>query len=343
MWLREPTRVAGIGPVSARRLLVLLVAVLIGVALVGDADVSLGDRDHAAIVAAMQDGSDYYGLIGGIVPAGAFAGRSAPLPTLALVESAVGTLGATILLGGVIAGILLIGWDRLSELFADARGKLLGAALLLGGTSVGALLVIVEPYGGWAALLATWSLLLRRRGCWIEAAGIACAAATIEPAAILLAVIMAGAAWWEQERREAIGWVVVVAVALVTWAAHRFALSAFSVAAVGQGSGIAPFDLGRAALMPGVAPWLDGVALVVAVAGWSVMPGDLARRVWATALSGVVVAYAPGMQWASVLTIVLLPLGLVFAIDAGATLVTAARSRRRITVTRVTHGTRSDA
>jgi len=243
----------------------------------------------------------------------------------------------------VIASVLLVGWDRLSELFANMRGKVLAAAMLLVGTTAGALLTIIEPHGGWAALLAGWSLLLRRRGRWIEAAGIACAAATTEPAATLLAVIMAGAAWWEQERREAVGWLVVVIVALATWSAHRVALAALSVAAIGQGSAVAPFDFAREALLPGAAAWVGGVALVAAVAGWSVVRGDLARRVFVTALSGVVVAYAPGMQWASVLTIVLLPLGLVFAIDAAATLLTSARSRRRITVTRVTHGTRSDA
>ncbi len=336
-------RVTGIRPIAARWLLALFVAAVVAGALVGGPGASLGDRDHAAVVAAMRDDSDYYRLIGGIVPAGAFAGRLIPPPTLALIESAMGPLGATILLCGVLAGILLVGWDRLTELFADASGRLLGAAMLLGGTTVGALLAIVEPHGGWAALLAAWSLLLRRRGRWVEAAAIACAAGTIEPGATLLAIVMAGTAWIDGERREAIGWSAAAPVAAACWLAHRVALAGLGIGSIGEGAAPAPFDVAAAALLPGAPAWLGGALLITGIAGWSVVRGDLARRVSALVLAGLLLAHAPGMLWAAVLTTPLLPLGLIFAASAAITLVRAEGTRRRITVTRVRQAERSDA
>jgi hypothetical protein len=297
---------------------------------------TLGDNDHAAVVAAMRSGSDFYGLIGGIVPAGAFAGRLIPLPTLSLVETVAGTFGMVVLLCGVLAAVLLVGWNRLGELFADARGRVLGALMLLGGTTATALLVIAEPHAGWCALLAGWSLLLRRRGRWIEAAAIACIAATIDPSAIVLALVMGIAAWHESEPREGLGWLIVITVAGVTWAAHRVALGQVGLGAVAAGAQIGPFDMAAAAFLPTVPPALAAAALVIAIMGWCAVRGALAVRTAPVAVVGPMIAYVPGMQSAATLALTLLPLGLVFAVEAGALLATAAISRRRITVTRVT-------
>lgn len=298
--------------------------------------VTLGDNDHAAVVAAMRSGSDFYGLIGGIVPAGAFAGRLIPLPTLALVEMVARAFGTVVLLCGVLAAVLLVGWDRLGEVFADKRGRVLGALMLLGGTTATALLVIAEPHAGWCALLAGWSLLLRRRGRWIEAAAIACIAATIDPSAIVLALVMGAAAWHEGERREGLGWLIVITVTGVAWAAHCVALGRVGLGAVADGAQIGPFDMVAAAFLPMMPPALAAAALVIAIVGWSVVRGTLAVRTAAVAVVSPMIAYVPGMQSAAALALTLLPLGLVFAVEAGALLATAAISRRRITVTRVT-------
>lgn len=295
----------------------------------------LGDTDHPALVAAMRDGSDFYRLVGGIVPAGAFAGRLIPLPTLALVETTLGTLGMVVLLCGVLAALLLIGCDRLGDLFGDVRGRVLGALMLLGGTTAGALLAIAEPQAGWSALFAGWSLLRRGRGRWIEAAALGCIAATIDPAAVVLALVMAAAAWRERERGEGLAWLSVGAVVGVTWGAHRIALAGLGLGAIGEGARLAPFDVAAAAFLPGVPPALAGAALVLGAAGWYAVQGELARRVATVALAGLVVAYLPGMQSAVALSLPLLPLGLVFVVEAGASLLPAATSRRRITVTRV--------
>lgn len=326
---------------TARWLLAVLVLAVVVAALTAGTGATLGDTDHAAIVSAMADGSDFYGLIGGVVPTGAFAGRLVPLPTLALVESGAGTLGTTILLCAVLAGVLLAEWDRLGA-FADGHGRLLGAVMLVAGATASALLAIVEPHAGWSALLAAWSLLLRRRGRWIEAAALACAAATIDPAAIVLAVTMGAAALRDGQRREAFGWGLAIAVGGATLIAHEMALANLGLLMIGQGARVAPLDLAGAALLPGVAPWLAAPALVLAVAGWCVACGELARRVAAVAIVGLTLAHVPGMQSAAVLALALLPLGLVFAVEAGASLVAAARSRRRITVTRTTRAERRD-
>ena len=297
---------------------------------------ALGDTDHAAVVAAMRGGSDFYGLIGGIVPAGAFAGRLIPLPTLALVEMVAGAFGTVVLLCGILAAVLLVGWNRLGELFADTRGRVLGALMLLGGATATALLVIVEPHAGWCALLAGWSLLLRRRERWIEAAAIACIAATIDPSAIVLALVMGVAAWHESERREGLGWLIVIIVAGVTWAAHRVALGQLGLGAVAAGAHILPLDVAAAAFLPTVPPALAAAVLVIATAGWCVGRGALAVRTAAVVVVGPVIAYAPGMQSAATLALCLLPLGLVSAVEGGAALVELAINQRRITVTRVT-------
>jgi hypothetical protein len=304
-------------------------------AMLADA-VTVGDNDHTAVVAAMRSGSDFYGLIGGIVPAGAFAGRLIPLPTLALVEIVAGSFGMVVLLCGVLAAVLLVGWNRLGEVFADMRGRVLGALMLLGGTSATALLVIAEPHAGWCALLAGWSLLLRRGGRWIEAAAIACTAATIDPSAIVLALVMGAAAWHEGEPREGLGWLIVIVVAGVTWAAHRVALWQAGLGAVAAGAQIGPFDMAAAAFLPMMPPALAAAALVIAIVGWCMIRGALVVRTAAVAAVGPMIAYVPGMQSAAALALTLLPLGLVFAVEAGALLATTAISRRRITVTRVT-------
>lgn len=334
--LREPSRVSAVRRGTAQVIAGLAAAAAIGAALLAGPGVALGDTDHAALVAAMHDGSNFYGLIAGIVPAGAFAGRLIPLPTLALIEAQVGMLGTTVLLCAVIASVLLVGWERLGRLFGDARGRMPGTVLLLAGATAGALLVIAEPHAGWCAMLASWSLLARRRGRWIEAAALGCIAATIDPSAAVLALVMACAAWRDGERREAAGWGSVIVVAAAIWSAHRWTLAHLGLGTVGAGLRVAPFDVALAAILPGAPPWIAAVVLVLSIAGWMVVRGGFASRVAAVAIVGLVVAHAPGMQSAAVLAPPLLPLGLVFAVEAAASIIPAASNRRRITVTRMT-------
>jgi hypothetical protein len=332
---RVATRIVAVRHTTARALLLGLVVLMIAAALLAGPPVALGDQDHVAVVAAMRDGSDYYSLISGIVPAGAFAGRLVPLPTLALIESRIGVLGMTILLCAVLASLLLIGWNRIGERLSDWPARVVGALLLLGGAAAGALLTIVEPQTGWVALLAGWSLLLRQRGRWVEAAAIAAAAATIDPAALVLAIVMAAAALRDGEAHEGAGWAAAATLGLVTWLAHRVALSGMSVAAIGIGPAASPIDVAVAALLPGVPAPLGAAIWLVAIVGWTIARGDLAVRLAAVSIAGTAIALVPGMQSAATLTIVLLPLGLMFAVDAVASLARHATSRRRITVTRV--------
>lgn len=295
----------------------------------------LGDQDHVAIVAAMRDGSGFYNLVSGIVPAGAFAGRLVPLPTLAIIESRAGVFPMTIVLCATIASILLIGWNWLGAMFADGPARLTGGLLLLGGTAVGALLTIIEPHAGWVALLVAWSLLLRDRHRWIEATALAAAAATIDPAALIFMIVMAAAAMHDGEGRETGGWLIAAALGVTTWVVHRMTLASLELTPVGIGDPAAPIDAVVAALLPGLPVWLGAATWTFAVAGWGVTRGRLAARVAMTTAAGMVLAFVPGMESAATLTVVMLPLGLVFAVDATASLVRQALSRRRITVTRV--------
>lgn len=308
---------------------------MLGAGLIAGPALTLGDQDHLAIVAAMRDGSGFYNLVSGIAPAGAFAGRLIPLPTLAIVECRVGVLGMTIVLCATIASILLVGWNRLGSMFADVPARLTGGLLLLGGTAVGALLTIVEPHAGWVALLVAWSLLLRDRHRWIEAAALAAAATAIDPAALIFVIVMAAAAMHGGRGRETFGWLLAAALGAITWIAHRVALSSLGLPSVGIGDPAAPIDVAVAALLPGLPVWLGLATWTFAVAGWGVTRGGLAARVAITTAMGMVLAFVPGMQSAATLTVVLLPIGLVFAVDAVGSLIRQAASRRRITVTRV--------
>lgn len=320
---------------TARIALAAVAFLIVGAALLAGPALTLGDQDHVAMVSAMRDGSGFYGLIAGIVPAGAFAGRLVPLPTLAVVESSVGVLTLTILLCAVLASILLVGWNRLGELFTHLPARLTAGLLLLGGSSVGALLTIVEPHAGWTALLVAWSLLLRRRDRWVEAVALGAAATTIDPAALPFVMVMAAAAMHEGEASEAGGWLLAAVLGLATWIAHRAALSNLAIASVGIGAPSPPIDLAAAAFLPGMPAWLSAASWMLAVLGWFSVRDPLATRVAVTTAIGVLLALLPGMQSAATLTIVLLPLGLMFAVDAIASLIRQASSRRRITVTRV--------
>ena len=333
--LRISGRIATVRPATARLLLAGLVGLIVASALTVGPVEPLGDRDHLSIVAAMRAGSDYYGLIAGIVPAGAFTSRLVPLPTLALVESTTGAFGMTILLCAVLASILLTGYERIQALFADKTGRIVGALLLFVGAASAGMLAVVEPHAGWVALLASWSLLLRQRGRWIEAAALGAIATTIDPAALIFSIVMAAGALRDDERHEAGGWIVAAALGAATWLAHRFALSHLDVPPIGIGAPASPAGIAAAALLPGAPGWLAAMIGVLAVAGWTVMRGALASRAAVSAILGMAVAFVPGMRSAATITTVLLPLGLFFAAETVRSLVRLAASRRRITVTRV--------
>ncbi len=313
----------------------VLTLLVIGAALLTGPALVLGDQDHVSTVAAMRDGSNYYALISGIVPSGAFAGRLVPLPTLAVVQSAAGMLGTTILLCAILASILLIGFERLGELFVDVRGRAIGMLLLLAGVAAAAFLAIIEPQAGWSALLAGWSLLLRRRSRWIEAAALGAAAMTIDPAALVVVIVMVSIALRDHEAREAVAWLLAAALGIVTFLIHRSALSRLGIGEVGIGPAVPPIDVVAAALLPGLPAWLGAATWMLALIGWCVTRSALAERVAAITVAGTLLAFVPGMPSAATLTIAVLPLGLVFAVDGVASLIRQATSRRRITITRV--------
>lgn len=327
--------VTGVRRTTARVVLAVGALLIIGATLLAGPALTLGDQDHVAMVSAMRDGSGFYALVAGIVPAGAFAGRMVPLPTLAIIESHVGVLALTILLCAVLASILLVGWNRLGELCTHLPARLTGALLLFGGSTLGALLTIVEPHAGWTALLLAWSLLMRRRERWVEATALGAAATTIDPAALPFVIVMAAAAMREGEARESSGWLLAAMLGLATWIAHRMALSDLSVASVGIGTPVAPIDVVATAFLPGLPAWVSAASWMFAVLGWFAVRDPLATRVAITTATGVLLALLPSMQSAATLTVVLLPLGLMFAVDATASLIRQASSRRRITVTRV--------
>ncbi|SEK31603.1 hypothetical protein SAMN05216382_0172 [Sphingomonas palmae] len=328
-------RVTGMRRTTARIVLATATLLIVGAALLAGPALTLGDQDHVAVVSAMRDGSGFYGLIAGIVPAGAFAGRLVPLPTLAVIESHVDVFALTILLCAVLASILLVGWNRLGELCTHLPARLTGALLLFGGSTLGALLTIVEPHAGWTALLIAWSLLLRRRGRWVEAAALGAAATTIDPAALPFVIVMAAAAMREGEARDSGGWLLAAVLGLGTWIAHRVALLNLGVVTIGVGAPSAPIDVAAAAFLPGLPAWLSAASWMFALLGWFSVRNPLAVRVAVTTTVAMLLALLPGMQSAATLTVVLLPLGLMFAVDASASLIRQASSRRRITVTRV--------
>lgn len=356
-----PTRFAALGPTQAR--IVLALVALLLVACLGAVD-SPGPRPSVP-VAAGDGGTDlllYQGIVAGVRQGGGYYEVAAQaqrlghyplkpfftmrLPTLAVVEASLppAVVRALLLL---LCAATVVAWTlRLRPALGRPVPVAVAGVLALAGLTVNLDPAQVVFHEVWAGPLIALSLALRRPGEWLPAVALGLSAMLIRETALLYALVMLAAAAYEGQRREAIGWGAAIAVFGLVLAAHARAVwlvaGPLDLASQGwnglQGFGFfvrlatisCAFDL--------VPQWLASILVAGALLGWAAWRDPTGLRALATiagyAAAISLFARSDHFYWALIAT-PLLPIGLVFSVDALRDLVAAAMPTRRITVTRV--------
>jgi len=290
---------------------------------------------HDAIVATLRHGGDYYDAARDLLRTEPDARAARAFPsTLAVVAAALPAWGLTGLAAAGLTVLLWLGGLRLGALLGRSAGALLIVSLLAFGIVATAALWLAAPHAAAAALLSAIALVVRARERVLTAVAVACAAALIDPAALVTLAVMGALAPFDGGRREPLLWLGGLAVATLAFILHLHAL----------GSGPAP----AAALVPeGAVARLIGAAfpdvpgplaaalLVLAAFGWAIVADPLGPRVLALLIAGVALDGILGLRSAT-LAVPLIAPGLAFVPAAVSTLGRGVRARRRITVTRVT-------
>lgn len=350
LWLGQPGRMTGVSPMVARAVLALLILlVAIGYATQGAFEpvaerlspVTMAILDH------VRHGQSFYPAALDALRENGRALRPAllavPLPALFVTLAALPPLLWHA--GMMMLGIgLVMGWLRRIVPVLEGRIAIgLAAILLIAGFFPLPNLPMVTTPEGWAGVLIALSLVQRRPEAGLSAVALGLVAMILTPMALPYAVVMLVLAARAGARREAIGWMTALAVALLVLAAHAHALhgmvTAIDPAMDGPVHPIAPGTLiaSIAAAQPvGGLPMSMVVPLaVLAALGWAHWRQPVARRAVATMAVYATLALVTGSPAMVLGLSPIFFLGVVFAPDAVRELIAAARDRRRITVTRV--------
>lgn len=350
--IAEPLRYAGRSARQARWLLAALALALLVALLSAGSDAAPGsliEITNAGVVEAMRHGSDYY-------TASLQAARSAdapsrllltfPLPTLAVLQAAMGQVAAALLLYALAMLTLFAWWKRLRSAIPRPPVRTVAIVLAAMGMVSALLGEFVAVHDLWAGLLLSLSLATRTPRHWITAAALGLMAAMIRETAALYLSLMLAVALLEGHRREAAGWAIAMAVFAAAVIVHLQAITAVMGALddpqSGDWAGAAGFGFALHAIAASTALSLlpSGIAallVALAIAGWSAWRSPLATRALATILAFVIVLTfwsGPGRAHWAFLIAPLVPIGLIFVPDALRDLARAALDRRRITVTR---------
>jgi hypothetical protein len=363
LWLTAPTRFAILKRSTAQILLallaILLVASLSALVSPGPPPVSHDPAQRAddeadvvlyeTIVAGVRGGGEYYAVTAQALRTGNYPLRpfvTFRLPTLAMVQAAMPPVATIVLLYVLVAAVMLAWFLRLRPAFARAPPLAIAMVLLTGG-----MMAFVQPelasfHEIWAGLLIALSLALRRRDRWVEAVAFGLIAMLIRETAALYVGIMFALAFVEGNRREAIGWGVAVAVFAVAVACHAHAVglvvrpidpaSPGWAGMLGFGFFVKTMTLSTAL---NLAPaWLGALLIALALFGWAGWDSDLALRTLAMLAAYAVLLSLFGrtdtFYWGLMIAPTIL-VGLAFVPDALRDLVSAARDKRRIIVTRM--------
>lgn len=357
LWLAAPSRFVGLTRLQARWGLGLLAAVLLAtlLALATPAPPAPGDDRqtdialYESIVSGIRGGGDYYSVAANALRRGDYPLRpfvTFRLPALAMVQAHVPPSVMLTLLYALVAGTSAAWFVRLRPAFRDARPRLVAMLLLLGGMIVFLQRGLIGFHEIWAGLLIALSLALRRDDRWHAAVAVGLSAMLIRETALLYVAIMALLAFAEGNRREALGWSGAILILGVALAAHAHAVAevvrvtdpaspgwagllgfGFFVRTMTQSTALTIVPLVLAAPLVGLAlfgwaSWADplGLRALTVFCGYAALLGVFGR--------------ADTFYWGLMIAPVLL-VGLAFAPDGVRDLVTRARDRRRITVTRL--------
>lgn len=355
VWTALPSRFAGasrtraLAAIGVLLLLMLggLVALWRGIAVAPDT--LFGEAAlRSGLIEGVRAGGDYYSVAESVFridPAAIQSWGDVPLPALATVLGALSPFMMFVAQALLVLAVFVTWFLRLRHVFARIAGMTAVGFLLAGG-----LVVAIDPLLGsleslWAGLFVALSLGLWRPRRWIEAAAIALIACAFDELALLYVALMAGFALVEGQRREAMGWATVAAIAIALFVAHGaavgdFAPAASSIAIEAQGGGYALFvqSIALATVLQLLPAPLAVVLIALALIGWASWANPTGTRVLATiALHALAIAlFAPvgSAHWALLVSPVLL-VGLAFAPDGCRDLAAALLDRRRVRVQRI--------
>lgn len=364
IWLRMPSRYAGLSQRNARVVLAL-VALLVVLSFTvmrparlppgmlpqvenkgSESDVAL----YEAIVDGVRHSGDYY-----VVTARELRARPGyplrpfvtfRLPVLAELQAALPAPVTLALLFALAAGVATVWWRRIAEAMPERAPRVIALMLLGGGLFTFVQRDLIASHEIWAAQLVALSLGVRKPGRWVEAVAIGMAAMLIRETAALYVLVMVASAWFEGERREAIGWSLSLVVFACVVAAHGWAVHQVT-GPLDPGSdgwsGLNGFrffvsSMSLASLLQLLPLWIVAPLVALALFGWTAWNSPVAFRM-AAMLAGYalllsVFARLNNFYWALMVAPVFL-VGLAFAPDGLRDLSRAALDRRRITVTRV--------
>ncbi|WP_442852536.1 hypothetical protein [Sphingomonas sp. PAMC 26617] len=304
---------------------------------------------YGAIVSGIRGGGDYYSVTANALRRGDYPLRpfvTFRLPALAVVEAHVPQSVMETLLYALVAGTAAAWFVRLRPAFLRTLPLTCAMLLLAGGMAAFVQRDLIGFHEIWAGLLIALSLALRRDDRWSAAVAIGLVAMLIRETAVLYVGIMAVLAFAEGNRREAFGWGATMAVLALVLAFHAHAVADVvrptDPASPGW-AGLLGFGFFVRAMAAStaltLAPLVVAAPLVgVALFGWASWVEPLALRTLTVfcgyaALLGLF-GRADTFYWGLMIAPVLL-VGLAFAPDGLRDLVSRARDRRRITVTRL--------
>jgi len=361
LWLAMPSRFAGFSRSQARWALGLLVlllgATLLALAVPTPAGAPAGGTGavqtdvalYDSIVSGIRGGGDYYGVAAKELRRGGYPLQpfiTFRLPALAVLQAHMPAMMVQAMLLALIAGTAGAWFLRFKSAFVRKPPLVFAMLLLAGGMVVFIQRGLIGFHEVWASLLIALSLALRRDDRWTTAVAIGLIAMLIRETALVYVAIMGMLAFAEGRRRESLGWAATIVVLAVVVGFHAHAVAAvvqptdpaspgwmgllgfgFFVKAMMLSTALAVVPTVLAALLVGLALfgwacWTDAVALRVLTVfcGYAALLGLFGR--------------ADTFYWGLMVAPLLL-VGLAFAPDGLRDLVTRARDRRRIIVTRL--------
>ncbi len=334
-WLATPSRVATLGRRTARLVLAGWLVMLVAAALTAPSAPTMPEFLHDAIVATIRHGGDFYDTARDLLRTEPDARAAMALPSpLAVVEAAVPRWAMTALVAIALTTLLWAGGLRLGALFARTPGAVMIVSLLAGSAVAVAALWLVAPHAGAAAILSAIAIVARRRDLHVASIATACAAALIDPAALITIVAMGMLALLDGSRREIAGWIVAFVAAAAVFALHLHALA--GVALPRQHLDPAEGALARlvGAAFPGLPGGLAAALLIVSAIGWATVSDVIGLRVVAIMVAGVALDGVMGLRSATLMAALAAP-GVALAPGGIGDALRIALDRRRITVTRV--------
>jgi hypothetical protein len=334
-WLATPSRVAGLGRRNARLMLAGWLVMLIVAALMVPSAPTMPEFLHDAIVATIRHGGDFYDSARDLLRTEPDAHAAMALPSaLAVVEAALPRWAMTALVAAALTILLWVGGLRLGALLARTAGAAMIVGLLAGGGIAVAALWLAAPHAGAAAILSATAIVARQRDRHVAAVATACAAALIDPAALVTIAAMGMLAFLDGSRREIAAWTFAFALVAAVFALHLHTLAGVALPRHHLDTIGDPLARLVGAAFPEVPGGLAAALLALSVIGWATVGDMIGLRVLAVMIAGVALDGVMGVRSATLIAALVAP-GLALAPGGIGDAARIALDRRRITVTRV--------